>query len=134
MKAEGVVAIFNSSQDTTEVLRLFLESCGYAVVTAYTHDIRDGAVNLQALVDQYKPHVIVYDISLPYDINWRLFEIIRDSPACAAIRFVLTTTNVAQVQKVAGPHVHVLEIVGKPYDLNQLLQMVRRAMSDRHIA
>ena len=129
--AWGVIAVVNSSQDVTEILRLFLEHAGYVVVTAYTQDIRDGDVDLPALLRQYQPRVIVYDIALPYDINWRLFETIRDSPACAGVRFVLTTTNVLQVQKVVGPDIHVLEIVGKPYDLDLLLQMVERAMRDQ---
>ena len=45
MSLSGVVAVFNSSQDVTEILRLFLEQAGYVVVTAYTHDIRDGAID-----------------------------------------------------------------------------------------
>jgi two-component system, OmpR family, response regulator ResD len=126
--ASGVVAVVNSSQDVTEILRLFLEHAGYVVVTAYTQDIRDGDVDLPALIRQYQPRVIVYDIALPYDINWRLFETIRDSPACVGVRFVLTTTNILQVQKIVGPAIHVLEIVGKPYDLDLLLQMVDSAM------
>ena len=130
MSLPGVVAIFNSSQDVTEILRLFLEQAGYVVVTAYTHDIRDGGIDVQALIRQYQPKVIVYDIALPYDVNWRLFQTIRDSPACASLRFVLTTTNILQVQKVVGPDIHVLEIVGKPYDLDLLLQLVGRAMRD----
>ena len=130
MSSAGVVAVVNSSQDVTEILRLFLEHAGYVVVTAYTQDIRDGDVDLPALIRQYQPSVIVYDIALPYDINWRLFEIIRDSPACAGIRFVLTTTNILQVQKVIGSGIDVLEIVGKPYDLDLLLQLVRKAMPE----
>jgi DNA-binding response OmpR family regulator len=130
MPSRGIVAVFNSSRDVTEILRLFLEHEGYVVVTAYTHELRDGGVDLQALVAQYRPTVIVYDIALPYDVNWRLFEAIRDSPACAGVRFVLTTTNIAQVQKAVGTAVHVLEIVGKPYDLDILRGRVEHAMRE----
>ncbi len=48
----------------------------------------------------------------------------------AGVRFVLTTTKVLQVQKVVGPDTHVLEIIGKPYDLDLLLQLVRKAMPE----
>lgn len=120
-----VVAVFNSSEDTTEMLRIALEQAGYVVVTAFTHALRDGHTDLESLMRQHRPTVIVYDIALPYDRNWRLFQHIRDSPACRSVRFVLTSTNVAQVKNVAGEDQPILEIVGKPYDLEQLLQLVR---------
>jgi CheY-like chemotaxis protein len=123
-----VVAVFNTSEDTTDMLRQLFEHDGFVVVTAFTHDIRDGHVELEALVRQHRPDVIVYDIAIPYEQNWRLFENIRSSPACASIPFVLTTTNEAQVRKVAGD-APLLELVGKPYDLDRLLQRVKGAIS-----
>jgi response regulator RpfG family c-di-GMP phosphodiesterase len=129
----GVIAIFNTSQDATEILRIFLEQAGYVVVTAYTHDVRDGSVDLEKLVRQYKPHAIVYDIALPYDINWRLFETIRASPACAGIPFVLTTTNIVHVRKIAGD-LPVHEIIGKPYDLEVLRTLIEQAVRPDQVA
>lgn len=122
-----VVAVFNTSVDTTDMLRHLFEHAGFVVVTAFTYDIRDGHVELEALVRQHRPAVIVYDIAIPYEANWRLFENIRSSPACAEIPFVLTTTNEAQVRKIAG-NAPVLELVGKPYDLDQLLEKVKAAI------
>jgi|tagenome__1003787_1003787.scaffolds.fasta_scaffold19124690_2 DNA-binding response OmpR family regulator len=122
-----VVAIFNTSEDTTDMLRHLFEHEGFVVVTAFTHDIRDGHVDLEALMRQYRPDVIVYDIAIPYEPNWRLFESIKASPACQAVPFVLTTTNEAQVRKIAGD-APLLELVGKPYDLDRLLDKVKAAI------
>ena len=121
-----VVAVFNTSEDTIDMLRHLFEHHGFVVVTAFTHDIRDGKTELEALMRQHRPDVVVYDIALPYEENWRLFQNIRTSPCCSDIPFVLTTTNEAQVRKVAGGE-PVLEIVGKPYDLDQLVAKVRAA-------
>jgi DNA-binding response OmpR family regulator len=126
-KAPAVVAVFNTSEDTTDMLRVVLEDAGFVVVTAFTNALRDGKTDLEALMRQYRPQVIVYDIALPYDANWRLFEQVRASPACDGVRFVLTSTNAAQVQNVAGVQEPVLEIVGKPYDLDELVRLVRDA-------
>jgi DNA-binding response OmpR family regulator len=119
-----VVAVFNTSQDTTEMLRLVLEQAGFVVVTAFTTDLRDGHVDLEALMRQHRPAVVVYDVALPYDANWRLFEHIRSSPACRGVHFVVTSTNAAHVRRIAGTDEPVLEIVGKPYDLGQLVNAV----------
>jgi hypothetical protein len=78
--------------------------------------------------------VIVYDIAIPYEENWRLFLHIRDSPACAGVRFVVTTTNVHQVRKVAGRDQLLHEIVGKPYDLDEVTQAVKEAIHERPTA
>lgn len=121
-----VIAVFNTSEDTIDMLRHFFEHKGFVVVTAFTYALRDGETDLEGLMRQHQPKVIVYDISLPYEENWRLFEHIRSSPACKGVPFVITTTNEAQVRKVAGNE-PVLEIVGKPYDLDELAKRVTQA-------
>jgi CheY-like chemotaxis protein len=112
------------------MLRVVLEQAGFVVVTAFTNLIRDGKVDLESLMRQHRPHVIVYDIAIPYESNWRLFEHMKASPACRGIRFVLTTTNATQLRNVAGSHQQVIEIVGKPYDLDQLVKAVSKAATE----
>lgn len=80
---------------------------------------------------QYRPSVVIYDIALPYEANWRLFEHVRDSPACQGVKFVMTTTNVGRVREVVGQDPHLLELVGKPYDLGLLVQRVRDVLDNR---
>jgi CheY-like chemotaxis protein len=121
------VAVINTSEDTTDMLRMAFERAGLVVVAAFTHQLRDSKVDIEVLVRQHRPDVIMYDIALPYDANWRLFEHIRASPACQGIPFVITTTNAAQVRKIVGSNEPMHEIVGKPYDLNVLVQLIRNA-------
>lgn len=84
------------------MLRTALEREGHIVVTAFTHALRDGKTDLEALMRQHQPRVVVYDIALPYESNWRLCEHIRSSPACDGVAFVLTTTNASQVAGMVG--------------------------------
>lgn len=125
-----VVAIFNTSEDTTDLLRIVFENAGFVVVTAFTNLLRDGKVDLEAFMRQHQPEVIVYDIAVPYEQNWRLFEHIRAAPACEGVSFVLTTTNVKHVRRLTGD-LEVHEIVGKPYDLDEILGAVRQARAQR---
>ena len=97
-----VVAIFNTSEDTTDLLRIVFENAGFVVVTAFTNHLRDGKVDLEAFMRQHQPRVIVWDIAVPYEQNWRLYEHMRSAPACRGVSFVVTTTNVRYVQKLAG--------------------------------
>ena len=127
MDAPTVVAVFNTSEDTTDMLRVSLENAGYVVVSAFTTALRDGKVELDAFMRQHRPAVVVYDVALPYEANWRLFQHINATPSARGVQFVLTSTNVAQVRKVAGPDHDIHEIVGKPYDLKRLTELVGEA-------
>ena len=95
-----VVAVFNTSEDTTDMLRVILEQAGFVVVTAFTNLLRDGKVDLEALMRQHRPTVIVYDVALPYDANWRLLQHIRKSPACDGVPFIVTSTNASRGRSV----------------------------------
>jgi CheY-like chemotaxis protein len=120
-----VVAIFNTSPDTIEMMRICLEPAGFVVVGAYTYEIRDGEVDIELLVRQHQPKLIIYDIAPPYDRNWRLFQHISSMPAVNGVNFLVTTTNQRHVREVAGPDQQVYEIVGKPYDLGVLVEAVK---------
>jgi len=126
-----VVAVFNTSEDTTDMLRVLLENAGFVVVTAFTNRVRDGTTDFEALMRQHRPQVIVYDVAIPYDQNWRLFQHFRGSPACHDVTFVVTTTHAGHVRKIAGEETVIHEIVGKPYDLDEILRAVRDAIRNR---
>ena len=90
-----------------------------------------GMVNVESIVEQYQPQLIIYDIAPPYDKNWRQFLTTSAMPALRGINFIVTTTNARHVKEVAGEDRTVYEIVGKPYDLDVLVQAVKDAIDRR---
>jgi CheY-like chemotaxis protein len=131
MNAAPVAAVINSTPDIVDMLRIALEYAGFVVVSALTFEVRDGEANLEELIRQHEPGVIVYDVAPPYEANWRLFEHISAMPIMRGRQFVVTSTNAKHVSALAGREHHIYEVVGKPYDLDEIVRAVKEASRAR---
>ena len=125
-----VAAIFNTSPDLVDLVRRAFEPAGIVTVSVLTHQIREGAVNLEAFIRQHDPRVIVYDIAPPYDANWALFQHVSRMDVMRGREYVVTSANSKHVESLAAGQ-PVYEIVGKPYDLDRLVHAVKEASRAR---
>jgi CheY-like chemotaxis protein len=127
----SVVAVFNSNQDVVEMLRISLEHAGFLAVTGHITKIVRGTLDVERFVQQHQPSVIVYDIAPPYERNWQFLQHLRRMPDVGARPFVLTSTHAAYLQELVGADEMVHEILGKPYDIDAVINAVRAAARPR---
>jgi CheY-like chemotaxis protein len=120
-----VVAVFNANTDIVEMLRFALEHAGMIVITGHVVDAVRGALDIPALVSQHDPKAIVYDIAPPYERNWQFLQHLRTMPELQGRAFVLTSTHVANLRKLVGTDEDVHEILGKPYDIEEIVKAVQ---------
>ncbi len=133
MNEPPTVAIINTTPDAIEMLREVLSRAGFLVVSCYTHDIREGKLDLEAFMRQHRPRVIVYDIAPPYERNFRLFQHVRSMPAVQECQFVLTSMNPKNTVGLVARDEQVYEVVDRAEDLLKLVTAVKEASRARAI-
>jgi len=127
------VAVFNSNDDVVEMLRIALEMEGFIVVSAHVDEIRRGRVAIVDLIQQHSPDVIIYDVVPPYEHSWRFLEHLRADPSMEGREWVITSTNPQRAGEPdnASDTDRVLEIIGKPYDIREIVRAVKAAAARR---
>jgi CheY-like chemotaxis protein len=122
------VAVFNASDDTVEMLQLMLSVRGYRALGGHVDDVKSGALDFIDFLTTHSPSVIIWDIAPPYDRNWKFFKLIRSLSPIEYCALVLTTTHKQHLDALVGQDSGAIEIVGKPYDLQLIVDAVARAM------
>jgi DNA-binding response OmpR family regulator len=127
--SKHVVALFNASDDTVEMVQRMLDASGFnCLVGCHFSDLRKGGIDFARYLGQHEPEVVIFDISPPYAENWEFFKTLRDGKAMEGRGLVVTTTNKDRLDETAGKDSEAFEIVGKPYDLDQIKVAIHAAL------
>lgn len=132
-RVPSVVAILNSNDDLVELMRVQLETAGFVVVSGHVAAAKRGSFDLRHFIEQHDPCVVVFDLVPPYDRNWAFLEHLRGDATFHRRQFVLTSANAKQAESLVGRAEHIYEIIGKPYDLDAVVQAVREASRSRPV-
>jgi DNA-binding response OmpR family regulator len=120
--SDGIVALFNASDDTIDMIQKILTDSDSDQTLIWCHfaDLKKGIVNFARYMERHNPEVVIFDISPPYDENWKFFKTMRDDRVMNGRGVVLTTTNKNRLDEVLGEDSNALEVVGRPKDLQQI--------------
>jgi DNA-binding response OmpR family regulator len=125
------IAVVNTSEELADLMEEVLTSEGWSTVRGYTLDFKRGRQDLSTFLREQDPKVIVWDVAIPYEENWALYQEVRRLPVAEERQFVVTTTNVDVLNRLIGTDTAAHEIIGKPFDLEQLCTAVQRALGQR---
>lgn len=123
------VALINASDDTVEMVKRMLDASDFnCYVGCHFSDLKKGRIDFGRYLAKHDPEVVIFDISPPYEDNWQFFKTLRDDKAMKGRGLVLTTTNRSRLDEVLGADSEAFEIVGKPYDLDQIKLAIHAAL------
>jgi DNA-binding response OmpR family regulator len=127
--AKQVVALFNASDDTVDMVQRMLDASGLTcLVGCHFSDLKKGCIDFGRYLSEHDPDVVIFDISPPYRENWAFFKTLRNGTGMEGRGLVLTTTNKERLDETVGKDSEAFEIVGKPYDLDQIQTAIRDAL------
>jgi DNA-binding NtrC family response regulator len=124
-----LVAIVNNAVESIGLLNDVLASAGFATVEAYMIEFKRGMRDLDAFFREHRPQAVIWDIAIPYVDNWTfLQEQVLARGFLPASCFVVTTTNRTALDMLVGS-TNAIELIGRPFDLDAIVQAVNRALA-----
>jgi DNA-binding response OmpR family regulator len=113
------VLVVEDDEDIRGFLAIVLEEAGYAVTSA-----ANGAEALQR-VAQESPDVILLDMKMPVMDGWEFAQHYRAYTAMQAPIIVMTAARDARLR---AREVDAVEVLSKPFNIEELLTTVERAL------
>jgi CheY-like chemotaxis protein len=120
VEKQATILVVDDNQDNVEILRAFLESRGYRVVSA-----TDGRTAL-VKVEEVQPSLVLLDVMMPGMDGWQVCRTIKQHPDFASIRVVMVTAKGDFEDKHEGMRSGADDYVVKPVDLHELEEKVKR--------
>ncbi|MEO7743618.1 MAG: Hpt domain-containing protein [Usitatibacter sp.] len=123
-----LVMVVDDSLTVRKITSRMLTREGFAVATA-----KDGVDALQQLQDIH-PDCILLDVEMPRMDGFEFARHVRADPATRAIPIVMITSRTADKHRNHALELGVNEYMGKPYQEDQLLALIRRYTAETAVA
>ncbi len=103
----------------------YLEICGYSVIAA------ENGKEALGLVEEFQPHLIVTDITMPEMDGYELVRRVRTRPAFRLLPVIFLTERTSTQERIRGYQMGCDNYLAKPFELSEL-GVVIRSLLDRY--
>ena len=100
----------------------YLEACGYAMVSA------ENGKHALAMVDEFQPHLLVTDITMPQMDGYELVKQVRLRPSLRLLPVVFLTGRTETQERVRGYQLGCDVYLSKPFELPELGAVIRNLL------
>src|SRR3954454_7086267 len=124
MAGAGRVLVVDDDDVIRQLITVNLELEGFDVVTAV-----DGQDALEKVKDAH-PRVITLDVMMPRLDGWEAAARLRSDPETAHIKVILLSARAQEADLQRGERIGVDAYLTKPFDPDELIDLVRRLMGE----
>ena len=119
------ILVIEDEPDILELYRLLLETEGYEVYT------NDRTYTDLMEVERIRPHLIILDLIMGIkQEGWQFFDLVRQESSTALIPLILCTAAEYELKGLLDTsNMPLVDVVFKPFDVDNLLQVVQRMLS-----
>lgn len=112
--------------DDDPAIRLLVSSSlkqwGYSAIAA------ENGKEAQKQIEEYQPHLIITDISMPEMDGYKLIEWVRQHPTFRLLPVMFLTARIDTEGRIRGYQVGGDAYLAKPFELNELYAVVRNLL------
>jgi two-component system response regulator VicR len=125
MPGSATILCIEDEPEMIDLMQLMLEREGYRFVGA-----RGGEEGLLRIRED-KPDLVLLDLMMPGLDGWEVYRHLQADRALEDIPVIVVTAKAQQIDKVLGLHIaQVADYIVKPFGAQQLLERIRRVLSD----
>ena len=121
-QAAPLIMVVDDSLTVRKITGRLLEREGYQVITA-----KDGLDALNQMQDVL-PDIVLADIEMPRMDGFDLTRNMRNSPRLKTVPVIAITSRIADKHRNFASEVGIDHYLGKPYDEDELLRLIRRLL------
>lgn len=124
--------LLNSQADTIDLLEDWFGAHGAVVHHARSLELCRDLNEAALLTELIRPHVILFDLSIPYRQSWECFQRLTAAGIFGNVPIVLTTTNRRALDELVGP-TDAFEVIGTSRDLSKLQELIEWRLTARTV-
>lgn len=105
----------------------YLELSGYFLLTA------ENGADALAMVEEYQPHLLIADVTMPGMDGYELVRRVRAKPAFRLLPVIFLTARTNTEERIRGYQLGCDLYMPKPFELSELGAVVRNLMERSHL-
>lgn len=118
--AKPVVLIIEDNRDNLDMVKFLVEDAGFQVLEAL-----NGRVGLE-IARQFKPNLVLLDLSIPELDGWKLAEKLKSDPETASIRIVAMTGHTLPGDRQRAYEAGCDGYLSKPLDIPHFIEQIKK--------